>query len=249
MVELIDVQAGFGGLAAGVREGVSAEELVAELRRHRISRAVTRITPDGIDFDAVHSNETLYEACRKFPELIPCPIVLPAQCGDVPPESEQVSQAIEFGAGAVVLRPGPDQWLPERWVAKPLLEALQAACLPVVCLFRLVPLPLVAAMAQWAPKLPLIVAEVPYNQNRNLVPLLQTFPNVHLSLGNNFTAHRGIEFYVEKVGADRLLFGTGLPTSEAGASIGQFLYSDLTEENQRKIGAGNFLRLQEGICR
>jgi hypothetical protein len=247
MVELIDVQAGFGGLAAGMREGVSAEELVAELRRHRISQALARIVPDGIDFDVERSNECLYQACATFHELVPCPVVLPAQCGDVPPETEQVAGAVAAGAAAVTVRPAPDFWLPERWVIEPLLTALAAARMPVVCAYRLVSLPVVAQWAEWFPDLPLIVAEVPYNQNRALVPLLQRFPNTYLSLGNNFTAHCGVEFYASSVGAERLLFGTGLPDAEAGAAIGQFLYADLTGEEREWIGAGNFRRLQEGI--
>lgn len=249
MVELIDVQAGFGGLAPGERDAVSAAELVAELHRHQIGQALARIVPDAIDFDVERSNESLYQACAEFPELLPCPVVLPAQCGDVPDEAEQVAGAIAAGAGAVVVRPGPDYWLPERWVAGPLLEALAAMRLPVLCLSRLVPLPVVAQWAQWVPELPLVVAEVAYNQNRNLIPLLQAFPNTFLSLGNNFTAHCGVEFYASMVGADRLLFGTGLPAAEAGAAIGQLLYADLTGEEREWIGAGNFRRLQEGICR
>ncbi|MBT7166733.1 MAG: amidohydrolase family protein [Victivallales bacterium] len=247
MVELIDVQAGFGGLAAGVREGIPADELVAELQRHQISHALTRITPDGIDFDAERSNESLYHACAEFHELIPCPVVLPAHCGDVPPGEEQIEGAVASGAAAVVIRPGPDNWLPTRWVVGPLLDALQEARLPVVCLHRLVPLPVVAQLAEWAPELPLIVAEIPYRLNRTLVPLLQSFPNTYLSIGSNFTAHCGVEFYASMVGADRLLFGTGLPAAEAGAAIGQFLYADLTGEEREWIGAGNFRRLQEGI--
>jgi len=249
MVELIDVQAGFGGLAPGERAAVSAAELVAELHRYGIGQALTRMVPDGIDFDVERSNESLYQASAEFPELIPCPVALPAHCGDVPREAEQVAGAVAAGAGAVVLRPGPDCWLPECWVIGPLLEALAAAHLPVLCLSRLVPLSVVAQWAQWVPDLPLIVAEVAYNQNRSLVPLLQSFPNTYLSLGNNFTAHCGVEFYTSMVGADRLLFGTGLPSSEAGAAIGQFLYADLTGEEREWIGAGNFRRLLEGIRR
>lgn len=247
MVELIDVQAGFGGLAPGERQQVSAAELVGELQRHRIAQALVRIVPDTLDFDVERSNESLYQACAEFPELIPCPIVLPAHCGDVPDEAEQVAGAVAAGAGAVLARPGPDYWLPERWVAEPLLAALEAARMPLFCPLRLVPLPVLAQWAQWAPDLPLIVAEVPYNQNRSLVPLFQSFPNTYLSLGSTFTAHCGVEFFASVMGAERLLFGTGLPTAEAGAAIGQLLYADLTGEEREWIGAGNFRRLWEGI--
>ena len=247
MTELVDVQAGFGGGAPGQREPVPPERLVEELRRHRIAQALVRITPEAQDFDLCRSNQRLYEAVERCPELLPCPVLAPAACGDLPSEEEQVVEAIHRGAAAVVLRPGPDRWEPESWVVGPLLEALAAHALPVLCLERFVPVAVVARWAAQAAALPLILAEISYGRDRTLLPLLREFPNTYLSIGNTFTAHRGLEFYVAHVGSGRLLFGTGLPDSEAGAAIGQLLFADLAEAERQQIGAGNFRRLQGGI--
>jgi predicted TIM-barrel fold metal-dependent hydrolase len=248
MVELVDIQAGFGGLAPALREAIPAEMIVSQLRRHRIAQAVVRITPEAQDFDLCRSNQRLYEQTARFPgELLPCPIALPAACGDVPAAEAQVAEALRHGAPAVVLRPGPDRWEPEPWVVGPLLQVLAAHRLPVLCLERLVPAAVVARWAGLAPELPLIIAETAYGRDRTLLPLLQEFPNTYLSIGNNFTAHRGIEFYVSQVGAGRLLFGTGLPDCEPGAAIGQLVFAELAEADRQRIGSGNFRRLQGGI--
>lgn len=247
MVELLDIQAGFGGLAPGLRQAVPAEHVAAQARKYRIAHVLVRISPEAQDFDVCRSNERLYAETARYPELLPCPVMVPAACGDLPTEGAQVADAIAHGALAAVLRPSPDRWEPEPWVVGDLLAALAARCLPVLCLERLVPATVVARLATLAPGLPFILAESAYGRDRTLVPLLRRFPNVYLSLGNNFTAHRGIEFYVEQVGANRLLFGTGMPESEPGAAIGQLLFADLSEADRQLIAAGNARRLQGGI--
>lgn len=249
MTELIDVQAGFGGSVPGARQPVPAEWLRAQLQRHRIAQALVRIVPETQDFDLCRSNQRLYQAATEVPEFLPCPVLAPAACGDLPPEEEQVAEALRHGAAAVVLRPGPDRWAPEPWVLGPLLRALAARRLPVICPEPLVPATTVARWAALAPELPLVLTAVAYGQERTLVPLLQEFPNTFLSTGNNFTAHRGIEFYVGRVGAERLLFGTGLPDSEPGAALGQLLFADFDESQRQLIGSGNFRRLQGEIRR
>jgi predicted TIM-barrel fold metal-dependent hydrolase len=249
MIDLFDVQAGFGGLAPGLREPIPSEWLQGQLRRQRIGQALVRITPEAQDFDIRRSNERLYEAAACTPEFVPCPVLAPAACGDLPAEDEQVSEALDRGAAAVVLRPGPDRWEPEPWVVGPLLRALAARGLPVLCPAPLVPLATVARWGALVPDVPLIIAGVAYGQERTLLPLLREFPNTYLSIGNNFTAHRGLEFYLERVGASRLLFGTGLPESEPGAAMGQLLFAEMSEKDRALIGAGNLRRLQEGTRR
>jgi len=191
----------------------------------------------------------LYKAAIEHPELLPCPVVVPAACGDLPPEEEQAAEAAARGAAAVVVRPAADYWTPEPWVCGRLFSALGARRLPVLCLERMVSLPLVAAIAETHPDCPLIVAEVGYRSHRTLLPLLERHANVFLSIGNTFSAHRGIEWYVERLGAGRLIFGTGLPEAEAGAAIAHLLYADIPDEAKAAIGAGNFERLREGIRR
>lgn len=247
MVELLDIQAGFGGLAPGQREPVPAECVAALVRKYRMAQAVVRITPEAQDFDVCRSNERLYAETARWPELRPCPVVVPAACGDLPTEEAQVADAIGHGAPAVVLRPAPDRWEAEPWVVGPLLQALAARRVPALCLERLVPAATVARLAALAPDLPFIMAETAYGRERTLVPLLRQFRNTYLSIGNNLTAHRGLEFYVEQVGSERLLFGSGMPDSEPGAAIGQLLYADISEADRQLIAAGNARRLQGGI--
>lgn len=248
-IRLVDIQAGFGGATPGRREVVSAAELAAELGRLRIERALARIEPEALETDVALSNDKLFAAAASEPMLIPCPIAVPSAGGDLPPEPEQVDAFIRRGAHAAVIRPALDGWLLADWVADPLLRAIEERRLPLLCPEPLVPLERTAEIAARFPALPLVVTKVGYRSQRILLPLLERFPEVHLSTGNNNCVHLGIEEMVRRVGPERLLFGTGFPVSEPMGAVTQLMYALISEEARALIGAGNYERLAGGIAR
>lgn len=241
--DLFDVQCGFGGAAPGAPESLGAQDILREMRRLAIGRALVRMTPESMETDIPFSNRKLYAACRGRKALVPCPVVAPNTARDLPTEEAQVEAAIRRGAGAAWIRPGPDGWLTAEWASGRIFAALEERRLPLICLERLVGVADLADLARRHPELPLILAEVGYRANRVLIPLLERFPNLHLSLGPVYTAHRGIEQFVEIAGADRLLFGSGWPDAEAMAAVTQLAYAEISEPDRRRIGAGNLQRL------
>ncbi|MHB0938465.1 MAG: amidohydrolase family protein [Armatimonadota bacterium] len=247
MTTLFDIQTGFG--CAPGQAAITADDLRAEMRRLQIDRALACITPENMEFDVPFTNETLFTACADDPMLVPCPIVMPNSGDDYLPEEAQVEEAMRHGAGTVFIRPAADYWILAEWVCDRLFNALEAHRMPVLCLERLVPLEQVAGLAKRYPRLPLIVAESGYRQQRILLPLLETFPNVYLSTGNNYIVYKGIEQLVERGLTERLLFGTGFPASEAMSAVTQLMYAEISEEQRQLIGAGNMDRLMGGIIR
>lgn len=248
-IPLYDVQAGFGGASKGDPTTVSADDCLRAMAKVRVYRALVRTEPDLMAVDAILANDLLLEACEGCDGLVPCPIVLPATGGDVPPETDQVDHLIRCGAGAAMVRPSQDdwQWLP--FVYAPLMNALSERRLPLFCIERHVSLGQVAELAGRYPELPIIVANVGYRAQRTLLPLLATYRNVHLSLGSSWTIHRGIEQMVERLGPEQLLFGTGFPAAEPMMAITQLMYAEISEEARALIGAGNLERLWAGVKR
>ncbi len=241
-VKLFDVQAGFGGARPGTQV-VPVEALTDQMDRLHIAGALVRLLPDDLDGDVVRSNAMVFDALAADTRLVPCPVVLPAALGDVPDEAEQVDAAVAAGARAVCIRPGRDCWTLEPWCAATLLDALQQRRLPVVCDQAHVAADAVARLAGTWGDLPLIVTGAGYRQMRTLVPLMQTHPNIFLSIGSNLTVHRGLESLAARVGADRLLFGTGFPAAEAMMAVTQLMYAELDDAARQRIGAGNLERL------
>jgi predicted TIM-barrel fold metal-dependent hydrolase len=79
--------------------------------------------------------------------------------------------------------------------------------------------------------------------------LLESFPNVLLSMGSNYTVHGGIEDIVKRFGAGRLLFGTGSPKAEPAMAVLQLVYADIPDADRQAIGSENLDRLIGGIHR
>ena len=248
-VPLFDVQTGFGGLPTGKAESVALDELLDEMAHLSIDRSLVRIVPDEQERDVPADNAALFDACDAHDALVPCPVVVPNTAYDLAPEEDQVAEAVAHGAGAASVRPGKDGWLLRDWACGRLLRALEERRLPVFCLERDFTLEQVGDLAAKYPELPIILAGLAYRSQRMILPLMETFRNVHAAMGFRFAVHAGIEQLVQRVGVDRVLFGTGFPESEAGMAVTQLMYADLSDEDKVKIGSGNFERLMEAIAR
>ena len=248
-VELFDVQCGFGGMTPGVAALVGVNDLVAEMARLQIAAALVHAAPEDRTGEVPASNAMLYTVHAERPELTPCPVVVPSRGSELPPEAEQVDTHLRHGSGAVFIRPSVDCWSLAPWVCDQLFGALQERRVPVLSLERMVNLDQIGELAGRFPSLPIIVAGVHYRQDRLLLPLLEAFPRVYLSIGNNYTVHRGIEQYVASVGPERLLFGTGFPDAEPMTAITQLMYADISDDDRQLIGAVNLERLISEIAR
>ncbi|MBN2310298.1 MAG: amidohydrolase family protein [Candidatus Hydrogenedentes bacterium] len=253
-IELFDVQAGFGAAAPAkgpdyALSEVAPDEWAREMHRLDIARALVRLVPDDLVGDVPAANEALYDACDRGAGLVPCPILVPNGGGDLPAEEEQVDAAVAEGAGAAFLRPQADYWSLAEWASHGLFAALEARRLPAFCLTARFTFDELAGLAPRYPGLPFILAGLQYRSDRTLIPFLKAFPNVHVSIGSNYTVHDGIERLVAEVGAGRVLFGTGFPEAEPMAAITQLAYARLDDDVKRQIGAGNLERLIGAIQR
>ena len=243
MLQLFDAYSGFGGNKPAQRRPVGADEWLAEMSRLSIGRALVRTAPEELDSDYAASNDALFGACENRAALVPCPILIPNTADDAIPEDRQVEAVLAGGAGAACLRPKRDHWTLSEWVCGPLFAALERRKLPAFCREGEFSLAQVAELAGRYPRLPLILAGVGYRSQRVLLPLLETFGNVHVSIGGAFSIHRGLEQLVWKVGPERVLFGSGFPASEPMAAVAQLMYSEVSESQRELIGAGNLSRL------
>jgi predicted TIM-barrel fold metal-dependent hydrolase len=248
-IRLLDAQCGFGGNRRGERAAPSVADCRAMLQRLDIAGALVRTAPDELEHDALDANARLFAACRGPGGLVPCPIAIPNGGGDVGEEEAHVAALVREGAGAVQLRPGLDAWDTAEWCCGRLLRALEARRLPAYCLQRMVPIKDVADLAARHPELPIILAETDYGCQRLLVPLLEAFGNVYLTLGSNYTVHRGLEQLVARVGARRLLFGTGFPAIEPMMAVTCLMYAQVADEEKALIGGDNASRLLAEVRR
>jgi predicted TIM-barrel fold metal-dependent hydrolase len=237
------------GARPGCRQVVTAEELVGEMQRLDVAGALVRIAPTKLAFDVPAINRRVFAMAEAYEPLIPCPVMMPNTAGDLATAEEQVEDCLERGAKAVSVRPVLDNWSLQPWASGDLFSVLEARRVPVFCHDAQCDIDSVAGLARSYPEMPIIVAGVGYRRQRVVMPLLQTFPNVHLVVGSDYCVFRGLEVGVDAVGPERFLFGTNYDELAMMAAIGYLMYADLEDGTRALIGAGNLERLMGGIIR
>jgi uncharacterized protein len=75
---------------------------------------------------------------------------------------------------------------------------------------------------------------------------LAEYPNVYFELTAVLDDRGVLEKLVEKVGSDRILFGTDLPWFSTHHGVGAVLSADITDEDRHAILHGNAERLLRG---
>ena len=77
-----------------------------------------------------------------------------------------------------------------------------------------------------------------------MYPLFEKYKGLRIEAAT-YQVNFGIEEICRRFGAHRLLFGTGLPFTEAGPSIAQITYADVSDDDKRRIAGDNLRELLE----
>ena len=96
------------------------------------------------------------------------------------------------------------------------------------------------------PDLILVLTKISYRYTRYFYPLLKKFNRLYLEI-SFYKNHLGIEYLTKEFGADRLIFGTGMPSFSPGGALGLIYFSSLAAEEREKILFKNIQGLLEGI--
>jgi predicted TIM-barrel fold metal-dependent hydrolase len=68
-------------------------------------------------------------------------------------------------------------------------------------------------------------------------------PNIYLETCTSLSEHGTIEFLVDGVGEDRVLYGSDMPILDARYQLGRIVTADITDEAKRKILGLNAIKL------
>ena len=96
------------------------------------------------------------------------------------------------------------------------------------------------------PALPCVICDIGiWGMNRMTWPLLKAYPNVYIESSLLHLAHEGLESTVNTFGADRIVFGTGLPWKSAQAALLALLHADICDADKERIAWKNAADLLE----
>jgi len=229
-----------------LRPVASAEELLAEMDRSAVSRALVWHVAQ-LDCGALTGNRLLADAVAgRADRLTGCWSILPSQTGEFPPPERLLEQMAQAGVRALRAWPAEHRFLLRREVVGPLLETMQERRIPLIlsdpeALYWRERYDLLADF----PRLVCILADTGiWGPDRWLRPLLERYPNVYVEL-SAYWVDGGIEDLVRSYGASRLLFGTGFPQYDHGGMMLALRHAEISPEQREEIAFGNLQRLLE----
>ena len=223
-------------------------ELVAALRSVGIGEALV-FHAAAAEYDRAIGNERLLLEAAGHPALHPCWVLGPHQTGELPPPGEVVPAMLRAGVRAVRLCPHDHKYRFRPWNIGSLLERLETYRVPVWVDFGIrswtdefIDWEGLVEVCTTFPALPVILVRAGIGSDRLLFPAMERCPNLLIET-SYYTVHRGIEVVAATFGASRLLFGTGLPTRAPGPAITALTYALISDEDRRRIAAGNLRAL------
>lgn len=214
------------------------------LDRYGIARAVVHSVAATL-LEVAYGNERVFDAAEQEPRLVPCPAVVPDDAENAGGPEAYVDGLLARGARCVAVHENAHQVSLAPEVMGGLLAALEARRVPTAVMDNADALRVGQALRAY-PGLPVLL-HAPRYRTRNVVPALRAYPNLYVSVVPGFCPYRGLETLRERIGVDRVLYGSGFPLHEPGAPMSQVLLSALTDAEAAQVAGGNLSRLVEGV--
>jgi len=219
------------------------EEILALMDHFGIERALVYANaavawgqPPGV-------NDFVIQAARISERFIPALALAPNVHTGYPTPDDYLAVMRSVGARAAWLFvQGTVRGL-WRWHVGELMDMLVEHHVPLFLLADQCPPDALDMLLHDAPELQVVLCGVGYMGDSWLYPLLKRHPGLHICLGNYYVPPGDPERFVRQFGAERLIFGSGLPHFSPGGLIGHVMYADLPDADKQTILAGSLQSL------
>ncbi len=200
----------------------------------------------SVEYHQDYGNRLLLEEIEGIPGLIPQWVLMPHHTHEIAPADELIPEMLQLGVRAARILPKTHGFALSEQVAGPLLSALHERRIPLFVDVAELGIDAAASLCERFPELPVILCGVAWGSDRQLEPALERVPNLYIETAA-FQGHRAYERIAKQFGAQRLIFGTGLPDRSPGAAMMMSLYEDISDEERAMIAGGNLLGLLQAV--
>jgi predicted TIM-barrel fold metal-dependent hydrolase len=227
-IQIVDANTMFG-IHPAHKLDMSPERLIRDMDRHRIAGSLT-LSTIGVFHDHVIGNMATLEAAKANNRLVPVATVNPkAYFG------EDLSSLRSQGFRIMRLFSDTDSA-----VSKAILKQLVPLKMPII----LDQLTHHSSLINDYPA-PVVLCGITNDTLSDALAVMAELPNVMLET-HSLTALGALETVVGKVGADRVIFGSGAPILSVAGALSYVLSAEISDEDKAKILGGNIRRILEG---
>ena len=228
------------------------KSLIDALDHFRIGRAMV-YHAQARDLENLRGNELLIDELENEPRFSFQAVFNSSPYRDGLSAEDQAEQIVNQGFKSVRVFPlmhGVSLTSRESMSA---LEVLEAAGLPLFIDYdqiyyntmqlgqheqRAVNLDEVLSLARQFPGLTIVPVGINYNHLSKLYRVFDSVGNVLVET-SLFQGLNCFSYVCQRWGAERLIFGSGMPTVSAGAARAMVMYADISETEKQKIASGN----------
>lgn len=194
------------------------------------------------DCEPEYGNNILYERIKDNPRFCGCYTVMPGITGCFLTPDRVIADIKAKDMKAARIFPRSHNYLPNETVMGEYFTALENADVPLFVDGAEISIEQLYAILENHPELNTVLLGADWSDAHNVLSYFNKYKNLYIDL-SRFQLHYGIEILVEKFGADRILFGSGLPKMSTGAARAFIDYADISDEDKQKIAGGNLARL------
>lgn len=224
------------------------EELLERMAEYTIDRALVYHAM-AKEYDPQVGNAILLKEIEGTPALSPLWAVLPHYTGEFDPPVELLAKMRANGVKAVTMFPAASAQFFSfaEFTCGELFNAFEEHAVPLfIGLDQLNGMQAVDTLCSAHPALRVVLTNVNYRIDRDLYPLLGKHPHLHVET-SGYKTMEGIAEICKRFGAERLLFGSGMPVASGSAAVGLITYSGVSDEEKRMIASGNLENLLGGV--
>ncbi len=197
-------------------------------------------------------NELLIQHIRNKKNLHPCFIITPEMEYSKKFPADFVDGLKKNNVKAVKVCPKSHAYELETYVMKEIFKILDTIRMPLFIDNDIVKWqdpfnwPQVYSLCKEYPHIPVIPCRHDRKSARNVFPIMKECNNIILDI-SYYHLSRGIEVVAEQFGAERMIFGTGMPVFDPRLPITGFIFSQLNDKDKMLVAGDNLRNLLKKI--
>jgi predicted TIM-barrel fold metal-dependent hydrolase len=224
----------------------TAAELGAYLKKYHIAKALTASFM-ALRWNIAEGNESLVRETEGYDNILRVFIISPHLGTSEMPSRKELKEKLErYKVAAVKLYPASSGYPLDSFYAGSLLGLLDEMRMPVLIDWDENNFSSFPKLCSEFKNIPFIILEGGFKKSRIMYPLLEKTENVFFDICR-FADSNLIEEIVIKFGAERLLFGSGMPRLSPGAAMALVTYADISNAEKKMILSGNWERIHGGV--